>query len=69
VSATAQNPTACLACRGTGQIISGLGGTPHTVACPWCRGGGERIPGIDAQEHPAEGAAAPEPGAAEAPAA
>lgn len=44
----------CLACRGTGRVISGLGGTPHEVHCPWCQGTGRRIPGIDAQEHPAE---------------
>lgn len=44
----------CLACRGTGRVSSGLGGTPHEVACPWCQGTGHRIPGIDAQEHPAE---------------
>jgi DnaJ-class molecular chaperone len=44
----------CLACRGTGRLISGLGGTPHEVVCPWCRGTGIRIPGIDAQESPAE---------------
>ncbi len=42
-------------CRGTGRLISGLGGTPHEVTCPWCRGTGERIPGIDAQQAPAEG--------------
>jgi hypothetical protein len=41
-------------CRGTGRLISGLGGTPHEVTCPWCRGTGERIPGIDAQQSPAE---------------
>lgn len=45
----------CLACRGTGTLISGLGGTPHQVRCPWCEGTGRRIPGIDAQAHPAEG--------------
>jgi DnaJ-class molecular chaperone len=44
----------CMACRGTGRLISGLGGTPHEVTCPWCRGTGNRIPGIDAQESPAE---------------
>jgi DnaJ-class molecular chaperone len=44
----------CLACRGSGQVISGLGGTPHTVTCPWCQGTGHRIAGIDAQEHPSE---------------
>jgi len=56
-------PLACLACRGTGQVISGLGGEPHPVSCPWCRGTGERVPGIDAQEHPSEGG--PPPAAAE----
>jgi DnaJ-class molecular chaperone len=47
-------PGQCLACRGTGRLISGLGGTPHEVACPWCEGTGTRVPGIDAQAHPAE---------------
>jgi DnaJ-class molecular chaperone len=48
-------------CRGTGQVISNLGGTASTVTCPWCDGGGVRIPGSDAQakwlaaERPAEG--------------
>lgn len=41
-------------CRGTGRLVSGLGGESHEVACPWCQGTGKRIPGIDAQEHPAE---------------
>lgn len=44
----------CTPCRGTGRLISGLGGEPHEVTCPWCRGTGTRIPGIDAQEAPAE---------------
>jgi hypothetical protein len=52
--------TMCTACRGTGKVLSSLGGTPHEVVCPWCEGSGHRIPGIDAQEHPAEGG---EPGA------
>jgi hypothetical protein len=52
-------PDACTPCRGTGRLISGLGGTPHEVKCPWCRGTGQRIPGIDAQESPAESGAAP----------
>jgi hypothetical protein len=38
-----------MACRGTGRVISNLGGTPSSVTCPWCDGGGVRIPGIDAQ--------------------
>lgn len=50
----ADQPGECLACRGTGRIISGLGGTPHEVPCPWCEGTGRRVPGIDAQAHPAE---------------
>jgi hypothetical protein len=36
-------------CRGTGRVISNLGGTPNTVACPWCRGSGIRLSGVDAQ--------------------
>jgi hypothetical protein len=57
--------TMCTACRGTGKVLSSLGGTPHEVVCPWCEGSGHRIPGIDAQEHPAEGEPASEaaPGA------
>ena len=47
----------CMACRGTGQVISGLGGTPHQVTCPWCQGTGHRIAGVDAQEHPSEAGA------------
>jgi hypothetical protein len=39
-----------MACRGSGQVISNLGGTPSTLACPWCGGSGVRVPGIDAQE-------------------
>jgi hypothetical protein len=38
-----------MACRGSGKVISNLGGTPSTVSCPWCGGSGERVPGIDAQ--------------------
>jgi hypothetical protein len=36
-------------CRGTGHVISNLGGTPSTVTCPWCEGGGMRLAGVDAQ--------------------
>jgi DnaJ-class molecular chaperone len=39
----------CSACRGTGQVISTLGGSPNSVACPWCEGSGRFIPGHDAQ--------------------
>jgi hypothetical protein len=44
----------CTPCRGTGRLISGLGGEPHEVTCPWCGGSGRFEPGTDAQEHPAE---------------
>ena len=36
-------------CRGTGRVISNLGGTASTVTCPWCSGGGVRLPEVDAQ--------------------
>ena len=52
---TATTPAPCSPCRGTGKLISGLGGTPHEVTCPWCQGTGKQIPGVDAQEAPAEG--------------
>jgi DnaJ-class molecular chaperone len=39
----------CSACRGTGQVISNLGGSPSQVACPWCDGTGRFIPDHDAQ--------------------
>jgi len=54
-----------MACRGSGKVISNLGGTPSTLACPWCGGAGMRVPGIDAQarwlEQGASAAAAPAP--------
>jgi DnaJ-class molecular chaperone len=43
----AQRP--CGPCRGTGRLISNLGGEPHEVACPWCEGTGHFLPGHDAQ--------------------
>ena len=39
----------CRPCRGTGQIVSNLGGSPSTVPCPWCDGTGRFIPEHDAQ--------------------
>jgi hypothetical protein len=42
-------PRECMPCRGTGQVISNLGGTPSTVTCPWCDGGGVRLAEVDAQ--------------------
>ena len=42
-------PRECMPCRGTGKVISNLGGTPSMVTCPWCGGGGVRLAGVDAQ--------------------
>ena len=42
-------PQPCSPCRGTGQVISNLGGSPSTVTCPWCEGTGRFIPDHDAQ--------------------
>jgi hypothetical protein len=36
-------------CRGSGQVISNLGGSPSQVKCPWCAGSGVRVADIDAQ--------------------
>ncbi len=43
------DPLSCAPCRGTGQVISNLGGSPSQVVCPWCEGGSLQIPGHDAQ--------------------
>jgi len=43
------DPTRCRACRGSGSVISGLGGEPREVACPWCEGGGLWLADHDAQ--------------------
>jgi DnaJ-class molecular chaperone len=45
----AAEPRECAPCRGTGQVISNLGGTEQRVPCPWCDGTGTFIPGHDAQ--------------------
>jgi len=44
-------PQPCGACRGTGTVISHLGGEPQELTCPWCEGGGVRLAGHDAQAH------------------
>ncbi len=50
----------CTVCRGTGTLISNLGGTPSTVDCAWCEGTGTFLPDHDAQAaKKAERAAAP----------
>jgi DnaJ-class molecular chaperone len=66
----AHEPRECMACRGTGQVISHLGGTTSSVSCPWCGGGGLRLAGVDAQARWREGEGQgpeaeepPEPGA------
>jgi DnaJ-class molecular chaperone len=46
--ATAE-PIPCSPCRGTGRVISNLGGAPQDVTCPWCEGTGRFTPGHDAQ--------------------
>jgi DnaJ-class molecular chaperone len=43
----------CAPCRGTGTVISNLGGTAREVTCPWCEGGGVQLPGHDAQHRQA----------------
>jgi DnaJ-class molecular chaperone len=45
----AHQPRECMPCRGSGKVISNLGGEPSTVECPWCQGSGVRVPGTDAQ--------------------
>ena len=42
-------PRQCMACRGTGQVISHLGGDAKSVSCPWCAGTGMRTADVDAQ--------------------
>jgi DnaJ-class molecular chaperone len=44
----------CTPCRGSGHLISNLGGEQHEVVCPWCGGTGRFQPGRDAQQSPAE---------------
>jgi DnaJ-class molecular chaperone len=57
-NAPAGAPAPCAPCRGTGQVISNLGGSPSQVTCPWCEGGGMLIPGHDAQAARSAAAAA-----------
>jgi DnaJ-class molecular chaperone len=45
----ARDETTCRPCRGTGSVISGLGGEQRTLPCPWCGGTGRRDPARDAQ--------------------
>ena len=47
-SATEAAP--CMPCRGSGSVVSNLGGKATNVSCPWCGGTGVRAPGVDAQQ-------------------
>ena len=47
--ADAHDPGRCMPCRGTGRVISTLGGKPHEVTCPWCEGSGRYRREHDAQ--------------------
>ncbi len=42
----------CRPCRGSGRVLSMLGGHEHKVTCPWCVGSSEFIVGRNAQESP-----------------
>ncbi|MEA2341746.1 MAG: hypothetical protein QOG11_1823, partial [Solirubrobacteraceae bacterium] len=42
-------PIPCPPCRGTGVLISNLGGSPSEVTCPWCEGTGVFDADHDAQ--------------------
>jgi hypothetical protein len=39
----------CMPCRGTGSVVSQLGGARSELPCPWCRGTGVREADINAQ--------------------
>lgn len=54
---TDESRQTCTPCRGTGKVISNLGGEQREITCPWCEGSGEFKPGHDAQ---GDAAAAPE---------
>ncbi|MCW2994373.1 MAG: hypothetical protein JWQ18_1868 [Conexibacter sp.] len=63
----AAEPVPCTVCRGTGTLISNLGGSPSNVACAWCEGTGTFLPDHDAQAAGRAAAeAAPAPGDAPA---
>jgi DnaJ-class molecular chaperone len=45
----------CTPCRGTGRVISNLGGQQREITCPWCEGSGEFQAGHDAQDEAGTG--------------
>jgi DnaJ-class molecular chaperone len=49
------DPGTCTACRGSGELISGLNGEEHRVRCPWCDGTGRFDAAHDAQAAAREG--------------
>jgi DnaJ-class molecular chaperone len=48
-STGAEEASPCMPCRGTGKVVSTLGGTAGDVDCPWCEGTGTFIAEHDAQ--------------------
>jgi DnaJ-class molecular chaperone len=55
----ADEPRTCPPCRGTGRVVSRLGGSASTVQCPWCDGTGRVLAGHDAQAARRGGGAEP----------
>lgn len=53
-------PIPCPPCRGSGKVISNLGGSATTVPCPWCEGTGVFAPEHDAQAARRDASAADE---------
>ena len=47
----AEGARECMACGGSGNVVSNLGGTASAVPCPWCEGKGVRLSDVDAQAH------------------
>jgi DnaJ-class molecular chaperone len=47
----------CTPCRGTGRVLSSLGGEQHEITCPWCGGDGRFHRGRDAQQSAGDPAA------------
>lgn len=58
------DPGECRACRGSGKVVSNLGGEPSQVDCPWCEGSGRFIAEHDAQARWREGVGGDPPPAA-----
>lgn len=47
--ATEAEPLPCTVCRGTGIVLSNLGGSLKEQQCPWCEGSTVLLPDHDAQ--------------------